>query len=467
MAASTTIIPAGARCRLHATTTYQQLFFSCNRTFCTSSTQSIAEETSSDALWRTRPPSQQSRNDHGVPLTNIDKILSDNAELAAKIKQFRNRNLRSNPCARYLAPNNFNLRQKQTRFKDGGSNLLPSEVPSKSEMYTAFMTMPLSRQNVRFNPWSLFLELFDDPRIMLNTDNDFVSRGRALLAALVYLGQVTPANVLSQRPLFKHYALKSKIVVPFRQYGNENHRDAMDRNVSLTPSQLAALGQLQFPRFIANKYARQVSVTGQQVTDDLSEARRAQWDRSWLSANLAVLELQKKFTDQRIMYGVRISSARQSQSLIGSALEHAPGLVLNTIMSWNDDYNKIMTLNTINSLCAEYFDAPETIREAIVQAWQMYDWLVYHDCSGHMYGNNPSSNDTRATAVRLYQSLERFDNWKEVNTCFDRIQKSLPDPADAEMQRLSTSDHKLLSRYTNLTPQLRGYWRPKSTLNER
>ncbi|KAJ2489806.1 hypothetical protein GGI11_009240, partial [Coemansia sp. RSA 2049] len=119
--------------------------------------------------------------------------------------------------------------------------------------------MPLSRQNVRFNPWSLFLELFDDPRIMLNTDNDFVSRGRALLAAVVYLGQVTPANVLAQRPLFKHYALKSKIVVPYRQYGNENHRDAMDRNVSLTPSQLAALGQLQFPRFIANKYARQVS----------------------------------------------------------------------------------------------------------------------------------------------------------------------------------------------------------------
>ncbi|KAJ2655251.1 hypothetical protein IWW48_005627 [Coemansia sp. RSA 1200] len=126
-----------------------------------------------------------------------------------------------------------------------------------------------------------------------------------------------------------------------------------------------------------------------------------------------------------------------------------------------------MTLNTINSLCTEYFDAPETIREAIVQAWQMYDWLVYHDCSGRVHGNNPFASDTRATAVRLYRSLESFDNWKEVNNCFDRIQKSLPDPADAEMQRLSAFDHKLLSRYTNLTPQLRGYWRPKSTKNKK
>ncbi|KAJ2866628.1 hypothetical protein GGI22_001242 [Coemansia erecta] len=315
--------------------------------------------------------------------------------------------------------------------------------------------MPLSRQNMRFNPWGLLLEALDDPRTALNIDNDATSRGKALLATVVRLGKVTLDNILMQRPLLARYVQRSKLFTLAPQ------SNATDDDILLTPSQHVALSQIQFPRFISEKYAKQISAATLQEEDCSSEARRAQWDRSWLSANLAILELQATFLKHRVLFGERLVMAQQSRLLISSAFEHAPGLVLNVLMSWNDDYKKILTPYMIHRLCTKYFSDPDTIREAIVQAWQMYDWLAYH--GGHpLHMKAPAAGDTYAVSVKLFRALEGFDNWAEAECYFNRVQRSWANPSDAQMQRLLASDNILVERYMGLVLQLRGHWRPKS-----
>ncbi|KAJ2553613.1 hypothetical protein EV175_002880 [Coemansia sp. RSA 1933] len=322
-------------------------------------------------------------------------------------------------------------------------------------MHRAYMNMPLSRQNIRFNPWSLILELLDDPRVEINASNPVVLRGRALLATIARLGQVTPDNMLTQRPLLARYVQSSKAFVPLPQ------REDTGSDIVLTSSQHAALSQIQFPRFIANKYTTHVSVVAlPEKMEGSNAARRAQWDRSWLSANLTILELQATFLKHRVLFGKRLDMAQQSRLLISNAFEHAPGLVLNVIMSWNDDYRKILTPYAIQRLCAACFSNPDTIREAIVQAWQMYDWLIYHSPALRR-NNNIGVGDAYAVAVKLFRSLESFDNLAEAHNCFHRVQASRPNPSDARMMRLLASDRKLLTRYMNIVAQLRGHWRPK------
>ncbi|KAJ1892851.1 hypothetical protein LPJ81_005477 [Coemansia sp. IMI 209127] len=256
-----------------------------------------------------------------------------------------------------------------------------------------------------------------------------------------------------QRPLLARY------VQGFKVFTLTPQDNATNDDIPLTTSQHAALSQIQFPRFIAEKYAKQVSATTLQDEDCSSVARRAQWDRSWLSANLAILELQTTFLKHRALFGKRLDMAQQSRLLTSSAFEHAPGLVLNIIMSWNDDYKKILTPYMIHRLCTKYFSDPDTIREAIVQAWQMYDWLAYHGHTSHMMA--PSAGDTYAVSVKLFRSLESFDNWAEAERYFNRVQRSWANPSDAQTQRLLASDNILVERYMSLVLQLRGHWRPK------
>ncbi|KAJ1667255.1 hypothetical protein IW140_001709 [Coemansia sp. RSA 1813] len=403
-------------------------------------------------LWKSGRHNQQQHRDGPIDLRDSDDIFTTDVELAAKIRQSRKKPLGGNPYAMY-APTTNSTQKQQHQGQDGTPLFLamPPRIPNQSEMHSAYTSMPLSRRNIRFNPWSLLLELLDDPRIALHTNNNTISRGKSLLATIVRLGQVTLDNVGMQRPLLTQYALRSKAVMLLPQN--------KDDDIILTPSQHVALSQIQFPRFIAEKFANQVAAASLQDEACSNEARQVQWDRSWLSANLAILELQTTFLKHRVLFNKRLDMAQQGRLLISSAFEHAPGLVLNVIMSWNDDYNKILTPYMIHRLCTRYFSDAETIREAIVQAWQMYDWLVYH--SHALYQSKPGTDDTHALAVTLFRSLESFDNWAETSRYFNRIQRHPTDPSNALVQRLLMSDHKLVERYMNLTSQLRGHRRHK------
>ncbi|KAI9505527.1 hypothetical protein BX070DRAFT_220245 [Coemansia spiralis] len=425
-------------------------------------------------IWK--PGRQQQEDLNSQDTTDFE--ITD-VELIKKIKYARKGPLGGYPYAMYATAPSSTVQETQRQQQIGNNGnawVMPNVVPKGSELHNAFISMPISRQGIKFNPWSLLLELLDDSRLTINVDKPIGSRGRTILTAIEHLGWVTPGNMLAQRPLITQHLLKMQTIrrSPQSTAVESNKETIHSNNELLTPSQNMVLSQIQLPRYITQKYERSRSVMILNQDDTADEVKRTQWDRIWLSTNLAILELQATFIKHRVVFNSRLDATQQSQLLIKSAFEHAPGFVLNVIMSWCDDYSRIVNTYMAGRLCLEYFGSTNAIREVITQAWQMYDWLVYHSphyrkglqsTSSSPYDKAVPDIDnawiTRngSVAELLYRSLTSFDNWAEIDALVDKLQQSHTNASNPALRQIVASDHRLIERYLELEPQRRGYLR--------
>ncbi|KAJ1899594.1 hypothetical protein LPJ66_002015 [Kickxella alabastrina] len=350
---------------------------------------------------------------------------------------------------------------------------IPRLIPFASNLYRAHMEMLHPRQGVAFNPWSLLLELLEDPRLLLNPRYN-----SKLLIAAGHLGWTTPQNVMAQRPLLAQYLLRSECLAVDAQYAKGLpdrvlfSQESADKHaaVDLTPAQLTTLCQTQWPRFIAQKYH---SAMIEPITEKLQRAGNGltsdEWNRSWLCANISMLELQSAYVKQRTVFNRRMDARDQSQRLIRGSLEHAPGLALNVVMSWGGDLPAILNPYSIIRMCCEFFADKETARRSVSQAWQMYEMLVHHNPhlpvpvflnqttampAGRYCGEQDASH---SAASLLFRALGSFDSWEEATRSLETLYKGQMSDSDLNLDSdqqqqplLTASDHKLVERFFNL-----------------
>ncbi|KAJ2777219.1 hypothetical protein GGI15_004581 [Coemansia interrupta] len=330
---------------------------------------------------------------------------------------------------------------------------IPRLVALNSELHQALVSMPHTRRGLRFNPWSLLLELFDDTRLALASTQ---YRSKILVAA-GHLGWVTPGNVMSQRPLIARYLLTSRCLEVDGRYlhpgipGTVVPEDVAAREhaaVDLSPAQLTMLCQVQWPRFIAAKYRHAMPHTGSVGAS-----------RAWLCAHLSMIENTADYVKQRAVFNRRLGVADQIKRLIRRSYEHAPGLALNAIMGWNGDLSEILTPAARHHICARYFADMDAARNAVAQAWQMYDRLVYRNphvavprCldwdTPRPTGRFRCEQDAEGSpASMLFRSLRSFDSWAEATRSLEVLYRAW----DAGTPPLS-SDQNLTERYLALRP---------------
>ncbi|KAI8320729.1 hypothetical protein GQ54DRAFT_317918 [Martensiomyces pterosporus] len=345
--------------------------------------------------------------------------------------------------------------------KERGKKTMPRFVPAGSDMYRALTEMAQTRRGLRFNPWTILLELLDDTRLECSVNNN------KLLVAMGHLGWVTPDNIMAQRPLFAKYLLNSSCLSALPQFstllpsGTMPKEEARARfsGVDLTPSELMVLCQMQWPRFVAQKYQQALSVPALELVPiEHGRARRiADWSRAWLSTNLCVLELRTALKRRRTLFNDKMDDRERCQLLFRSAFEHAPGFALNLLMSWGGEYSQILNPYSIGRLSETYFADVDTTRQVIGQAWQMYDWLIYCNPQGKLpadldpdvpAGKRKSVQFTRSASAHIFQALRAFDNWEEATRSLNCLYRSL----QQESQELSASDRRLTERYLRLQP---------------
>ncbi|KAJ2076694.1 hypothetical protein H4R24_005557 [Coemansia sp. RSA 988] len=298
---------------------------------------------------------------------------------------------------------------------------LPNIVPPNSELRTAYITQPLSRSGIKFNPWSLVLEMLDDPRLVCVLD---LESKRRLLLAIGRLGWVTPDNVLAQRSLFARHLLKTKCFA--RRPVTD--QDCADYKVSST--QLMLLSQMQWPRYITDKYERLVSVP---AIEQLGYSESlVKWCRAWLATNICMLELRAAYTKRRVLFNSRMDARTQTKHLIRSSFEHSPGLTLNVIMCWRGNFKEILNPYFESRLYDRYFTDTNTFRSVIIQAWQLYDRLLHNNpCQATPeFMKTPSSlplhSITRLVAhnppsLLLFRALCAFDNFREATQALSQL----------------------------------------------
>ncbi|KAJ2451438.1 hypothetical protein GGF42_004259 [Coemansia sp. RSA 2424] len=339
---------------------------------------------------------------------------------------------------------------------------VPRFVPFGSEMHTALTDMELTRSGIPFNPWSLLLEMLDDPRLLYSSSN-----ARRIIVAVGHLGWIGPGNMQQQRPLLARYLLRAGCFVPHKQYssalpeGVMSVLDATKRGgVDLTPAQLLQLCQIQWPRLIARKYERLLPSV---IVADKQHPSYLSWCRSWLATNLCILRLQAAYVKRRVLFNSRMDKGAQSRFLIRNSYEHSPGLVLNTIMSWGGDFSKVLNPYTVSGLCSAYFGDHAKLKEAVLQAWQLYDWLVHRNphkqpppehldantlrCSGRPY--RQAVADSLPSAL-LYRALVSFDNWEEATRTLNDIYRSYDDGSVQQSPELVEMDNELFRQYLDM-----------------
>ncbi|KAJ2337945.1 hypothetical protein GGF43_006992 [Coemansia sp. RSA 2618] len=128
----------------------------------------------------------------------------------------------------------------------------PCFVPRDSDMHRALVDQPVSRRGIPFNPWTLLLELLDDPRVAYDGSPE---ASRCILSAIAWMGGVTPHNMLKRRDELVRALLKAKCI----RFDPKLSTGAPG-NVELGSAQLMQLYQIQWPRFIAEKYRQSMSV---------------------------------------------------------------------------------------------------------------------------------------------------------------------------------------------------------------
>ncbi|KAJ2487935.1 hypothetical protein IWW37_005054 [Coemansia sp. RSA 2050] len=324
-------------------------------------------------------------------------------------------------------------------------------------MHAALTDMKPSRSGLAFNPWSLLLEVLDDPRLVYDARN-----ARKVIVAIGHLGWITPENVLQQRPLLAQYLLRAGCFVPLKQYSSDLPEGVLAKldaanlgGEDLTPAQLMQLCQMQWPRLIAKEYERFLPSA---IVNDKQHADYLPWCRSWLSTNLSILRLRAACIKRRVLFNSRMDEGAQSRLLIRDSFEHSPGLVLNTIMSWGGDFSKILNPFFVAGLCSAYFGDYIKAKTTVVQAWQLYDWLIHHN--PHM--KPPAHLDTNARrggsrlsrqlsdslpAALLYRALAAFDNWGEAASSLNDLYLLHEDGLAQHSPEQAELDNKLFRRY--------------------
>ncbi|KAJ2810343.1 hypothetical protein H4S07_002722 [Coemansia furcata] len=348
---------------------------------------------------------------------------------------------------------------------------VPRFVPFDSKMYAAFTDTKPSRSSA-FNPWSLLLEMLDDPRLAYSASN-----ARKVIVAIGHLGWITPENVPQQRPLLARYLLRAGCFVPHKQYSSDLPEGVMPKpdaaslgGEDLTPTQLMQLCQMQWPQFIAKEYEHLLPSAADKRAGHLP------WCRSWLSANLSILGLRAAYVKRRVLFNSRMDKSAQCRFLIRDSFENSPGLVLNTIMSWGGDFSRILNPYTVAGLCSVYFGNRAKTKKAVVQAWQLYEWLVHHNphmkppahlnVNAQLCGGRPSKQlvDSLPSAL-LYKSLAAFDNWKEATRSLNDLYRSHEEGLSQQSPRQAELDNKLFRRYLDMK-RMRGPKRRASKHSE-
>ncbi|KAJ2771521.1 hypothetical protein IWQ57_002176 [Coemansia nantahalensis] len=254
-------------------------------------------------------------------------------------------------------------------------------VPLGTDLHTALGEQPLSRHGIPFNPWSLLLEVLDDPRLVCSPTP---AGQTALLAAVPQLGWVTPYNVLTQRALLADHLLQTGAVAvrPGHSDAGAGPGDAV-----LGPAQAMALAQMQWPRHIAQHYERLLSVPA--VLRAADDARAAEWRRAWQATGGAMAELRAAYVKRRVLFNTRMSRRQQTALVVRHALEPAPGLVLNALLAWRGDVADVLSPHAAQVVCDTHFATAAALRRAVGQAWQLYDWLI-RCCRPHRTGAAPT-----------------------------------------------------------------------------
>ncbi|KAJ2722761.1 hypothetical protein GGI07_003089 [Coemansia sp. Benny D115] len=357
---------------------------------------------------------------------------------------------------------------------------IPRVVPNGSELHTAFAEMPKTRRGIQFNPWLLLLELLDDPRLVVDPEH-----AGNLLRATGHLGWITPQNMATQRPLLAQYLLRSRFLkinpqlsLDHKKGGTQSKSGRVAREHSmyfeLTPAQQTVLCQMQWPRFIAQKYTNALDKAAEAPDRDIPQQQQTQkglddvlgkesWTRTWLCANLSMAELREAYLKHRLVFNRRLSLREQHEKLIRGSFEHAPGVLLNTLVCWNNSTSSILNSFSIDCICTEHLSTHESIRAAVLQAWQLYNRLVYDSQKLPSTANTAGKGDTSSlpmdslqgssTSVSrmMYRSLSLLDNWDEATRSLKRIyflqKKAL---AYDSQYTLPESDQKLVERYLAL-----------------
>ncbi|KAJ2387236.1 hypothetical protein GGI05_004144, partial [Coemansia sp. RSA 2603] len=248
---------------------------------------------------------------------------------------------------------------------------VPRLVPLNTTLHQV-LSQPHPARRPRFNPWTLLLELLDDPRIRFTMDHRF---RRSMLTAAGHLGWVTPANIMAQRPLVARYLLRSECLAVEARYVDQRlPADVIPVElaaqryaaVDLSPAQLTRLCQVLWPGHIAAKYSQRAR-----------QADPVDSSRTWLCAHLSILENTKDCVKHRSLFGRRLTVAQQTTRLIRRSYDHAPGLILNAIMSCNSDLSDILSPRDIHHIATRYFADKDSARSTVAQAWTLYDRLVY------------------------------------------------------------------------------------------
>ncbi|KAJ2151446.1 hypothetical protein J3F82_003343 [Coemansia sp. RSA 637] len=262
-------------------------------------------------------------------------------------------------------------------------------------MHTALIEQPVSRRGVLFNPWTLLLELLDDPRVVYNGGSE---AGRILLSAIMWMGYVTPSNIDTKR--------------------TELARAIMDTQC------------IGFDPLLSTQY---------ECSDNV-ELRPAQ-----------LMQLLRS----RALFNCRFDLAAQSRLSIREGVEHAPGIVMNTILGWTGDLSHIISPAIEERICTQYFANIDTLRSTVADAWQLYDWLIHNNphretplvlkrhfslyksrLATQMAENSPSS--------LMYRGLCAFDNLKEAQESLYRLNNvAINSPNSTGVREL---DRKLVER---------------------
>ncbi|KAJ2002846.1 hypothetical protein GGI04_003182 [Coemansia thaxteri] len=320
--------------------------------------------------------------------------------------------------------------------------------------------MKLSRSGIAFNPWTLLLELLDDPRLTYNAGS-----ANKMLVAIGHLGWTSPGNLSQQRPLMARYLLRAGCFSVREQFSSELPDGVIPEleaaglgGADLTSAQLMQLCQMQWPRFIAQKYEH--CTPSALASDTNKHDDHLMWRRRWLSANLAILGLRAAYIKRRVLFNSRMDKCAQSRYLIRYTIEHSPGLALNTLLGWGGDYSKLLNPFYSKWLCSAYFGNHSAAKDAVLQAWQMYSHLIHHN--PHMNPPTHFSSSTGGTirpksqaaasspSAILFRALSAFDNWEEATRSLGDLYLLHEDASAQLSPEMAELDNKLVRCFVDI-----------------
>ncbi|KAJ2816708.1 glycerol ether metabolic process [Coemansia erecta] len=266
------------------------------------------------------------------------------------------------------------------------------------------------------------------------------------------MGGVTPHNMLKRRDELVRALLKAKCI----RFDPKLSTGAPG-NVELGSAQLMQLYQIQWPRFIAEKYRQSMSVPSILCRETQSMANA--WDRAWAVTNICAEQLKTSAVTHRVLFNSRFGNAAQRRVAIHEGFVYAPGMAMNAILGSQEDLLHIVGPDTKAKICNQYFANIDTFRSAVVAAWQLYDWLIH----SNPHKNAPpvlqrhftlyefrlaNQRSENSSSSLIYRGLCAFDNLREATDALQRLDKT--DTAGSDGESVRALDRKLVERYIKM-----------------